>query len=49
MIANLESYNAILIEQNIAQSARLKQLNQMAKSQLKILSQSNSRLLLDSK
>jgi len=49
VIANLESYNAILIEQNIPQSDRLKQLNQMAKSQLKVLQQSNSKLLLDNK
>ena len=49
VIVNLESYNAILIEQNISQPDRLKQLNQMAKSQLKVFSQSNSRLLSDNK
>lgn len=45
VIANMESYNAILIEQNVSQSERLKQLNAMAISQLRVLQQSNSRLL----
>ena len=45
VIANMESYNAILIEQNVSQSDRLKQLNAMAISQLRVLQQSNSRLL----
>lgn len=49
VIANLESYNAVLIEQNIAQSERLIRLNDMAKSQLRVLQQSNSRLLSNSK
>lgn len=49
VIANLESYNAILIEQNIAQSERLKQLNQMAKSQLRVLCQNNPKWLMDKK
>ncbi len=47
MIANMESYNAILIEQNVQQSERLVQLNNMAKSQLRVLQQSNSRLLTE--
>lgn len=47
VIANMESYNAILIEQNVPQSDRLIQLNNMAKSQLRVLQQSNSRLLID--
>ena len=47
VIANMESYNAILIEQNIPQSERLVQLNNMAKSQLRVLQQSNSRLLTE--
>ncbi len=47
VIANMESYNAILIEQNVPQSDRLKQLNNMAKSQLRVLQQSNSRLLTE--
>lgn|SRR5574344_1537828 len=41
VIANMESFNAILIEQNIPQSERLKQLNNMAKSQLRVLSNAN--------
>lgn len=36
VIANMESYNAILIEQGVPQSERLKQLNIMARNQLKI-------------
>lgn len=47
VIANMESYNAILIEQNVPQSERLVQLNNMAKSQLRVLQQSNSRLLTE--
>jgi hypothetical protein len=46
VIANMESYNAVLIEQNVPQGERLKQLNGMAKSQLRVLQQSNSRLLV---
>ena len=37
VIANMESFNAILIEQGIEQPERLKQLNNMAKSQLRVL------------
>ncbi|MDE6242064.1 MAG: KilA-N domain-containing protein [Anaeroplasmataceae bacterium] len=37
VLANMESYNAILIEQNLSQKERLIQLNQMAKSQLTVL------------
>ena len=47
VIANMESYNAILIEQNVSQSERLKQLNAMAISQLRVLQQSNSKLLAE--
>lgn len=47
VIANMESYNAILIEQNVPQSERLMQLNNMAKSQLRVLQQSNPRLLVE--
>ena len=43
----MESYNAILIEQNMPQSEKLVQLNNMAKSQLKVLEQSNSRFLAE--
>ncbi len=46
VIANMESLNAYLIEQNITQSERLVQLNSMAKSQLRVLQQVNSKLLL---
>ncbi len=50
VIANMESYNAILIEQGISQSERLKQLNAMAKSQLRVLqSQNTTKLLPDKK
>lgn len=47
VIANLESLNAYLIEQGIEQSERLKQLNNMARSQLRVLQESNSRLLAE--
>ena len=47
VIANMESYNAILIEQNVPQAERLQRLNDMARSQLRVLQQSNSRLLTE--
>ena len=47
VIANMESYNAILIEQKMPQSERLVQLNNMAKSQLRVLQNSNNRLFID--
>ena len=46
VIANMESFNAMLIEQGVEQPERLKQLNNMAKSQLKVLENSNNRLLI---
>lgn len=49
VIANMESYNAILIEQGVEQYERLKQLNNMAKSQLQVLEKSNSKLLIENK
>lgn len=49
VIANMESYNAILIEQKVPQSERLIQLNNMAKSQLRVIQNSNSKLLLEDK
>lgn len=49
VIANMESYNAILIEQKVSQSERLVQLNNMAKSQLRVIQNSNSRLLIEDK
>lgn len=48
VIANMESYNAILIEQQIPQSERLIQLNNMAKSQLRVLQQVDTSYLLGS-
>lgn len=47
VIANMESYNAILIEQKTPQSERLVQLNAMAKSQLTVLQNSNNKLILE--
>lgn len=47
VIANMESFNAILIEQKIPQNERLIQLNNMAKSQLRVLQNSNNKLLGD--
>lgn len=49
VIANMESLNSVLIEQGIAQPERLKQLNNMAKSQLRVLQNTNSKLLTDKK
>lgn len=49
VIANMESFNAMLIEQNVPQSERLKQLNNMAKSQLRVLENSNNRLLVENR
>ena len=49
VIANMESFNAILIEQNVPQSERLQQLNNMAKSQLKVLENSNNHLLVENR
>ncbi|MCM1533136.1 MAG: hypothetical protein NC099_00615 [Corallococcus sp.] len=49
VIANMESLNAYLIEQGLPQSERLKQLNAMAVSQLRVLQQSNSWLLAEGK
>lgn len=45
VLANMESLNAYLIEQGAAQPERLVQLNNLAKTQLRVLAQSNSRLL----
>ena len=46
VIANMESYNAILIEQGVPQRERLVQLNSMAKSQLRVLENQNTLKLL---
>lgn len=45
----MESFSAMLIEQGIEQPERLKQLNNMAKSQLRVLENSNSRLLVENR
>ena len=47
VIANMESFNAILIERQIPQADRLVQLNDMAKSQLRVLQRANTSYLLD--
>lgn len=47
VIANMESYNAILIEQGLSQRERLSQLNAMARSQLRILQSQNTTKLLN--
>ncbi len=49
VIANMESYNAILIEQGVPQADRLRQLNNMARSQLRVLEQIDTSRLLDDK
>ncbi len=49
VIANMESFNAILIEQGLPQSERLVQLNNMAKSQLRVLTNTNSKLFIEDK
>lgn len=49
VIANMESFNAILIEEKVPQSERLVQLNNMAKSQLRVLQHTNNKLLLTDK
>lgn len=46
VIANMESFNAILIEQGVSQRERLLQLNAMAKSQLRVLENQNTLKLL---
>lgn len=46
VIANMESYNAILIEQGVSQKDRLKLLNQMARTQIAVLQNQNTGRLL---
>ena len=46
VIANMESFNAILIEQGVSQRERLIQFNAMAKSQLRVLKNQNMLKLL---
>lgn len=45
VLANMESYNSILIKQGAEQSERLKLLNEMAINQLNVLREYNSKLL----
>ena len=45
VLANMESYNAMLIEQSLDSKDRIVLLNNMAKSQIKVLQRSNSKLL----
>ncbi len=49
VIANMESYNAILIEQGVPQAERLQRLNDMARSQLRVLQQIDTLRLLGDK
>ena len=49
VIANMESLNAYLIEQKLPQPERLKQLNNVARSQLRVLQESNSKLLTENR
>ena len=45
-LANLESLNAVLIEEKLPQSKRLERLNQVAIKQMRILTEENNRKLL---
>ncbi len=49
ILANMESYNAILLDNNETQSERLVKLNQMAKVQMQSIINLNNPLLLDNK
>lgn len=49
VLANMESYNAILIEQSLPQKERLIQLNQMAKSQLTVLKNHQPKIFIENK
>ena len=44
VLANMESYNAILIEQGFDSKNRIVLLNNMAKSQMKVLCRNNNLL-----
>jgi hypothetical protein len=46
ILANMESYNAMLIEQGLDSKDRIVLLNNMAKSQMKVLLSNNSKLLV---
>jgi len=45
VLANMESYNAMLIEQGLDSKDRIVMLNNMAKSQIKVLLNDNSKIL----
>ena len=45
VLANMESYNAMLIEQELKSSERIVLLNKMAKSQIKVLERNNIKIL----
>lgn len=42
VLSNMESYNAVLLEQNLPQTERLQLLNKLAIKQLAILEQPNN-------
>ncbi|MDR2542287.1 MAG: KilA-N domain-containing protein [Treponema sp.] len=46
VLANMESYNSILINDKVSQQERLIKLNEMARKQLKVLLEVDNRLLL---
>jgi len=46
VLANMESYNSILINDKVSQKERLIKLNEMARQQLKVLMEVDNRLLL---
>ena len=45
ILANMESYNAMLIEQGLDSKERIVLLNNMAKSQMKVLMKNDVKLL----
>jgi len=49
VLANMESYNSILITNKVPQKERIVKLNEMAKQQLKVLVDVDNRLLLPKK
>jgi len=49
VLANMESYNAIMIKDKLSQPERLDKLNEMARQQLQVLSQVENRLYLPKK
>jgi len=46
VLANMKSYNSILINDKLPQQERLKKLNEMARQQLKVLLEVDNRLYL---